>query len=265
MVSEDTGFEGNLVSEVTEDAKVVLTYEEGNHIAGFAYVTLSNSEGHGKEANLKLYVTASKRRKGIGTELYNALSRQLEKENLNVLVAYMRVDEEDPSSFCKKFGFNKWWGSPELIFRGEPFRNSDLDFHQYEDMYYEQYRTIKNECYYEIQRSNDLKPYELSYSNEERKGLLNNSGNTYLVLNKDEVVASVTIGVGEIDNLMVSPGYQGNGYGKKCLQFAINKMLDNGYEEIRICYMEGNDSAEKLYYSLGFKPLQLTHVYRKIL
>lgn len=85
------------------------------------------------------------------------------------------------------------------------------------------------------------------------------------MLNGDEIVASVTTGDGEIDNLMVNPAYQGKGYGRKAMQFAMNKMLDAGYEKIHICYMEGNDSAEKLYYSLGFKPLQRTHVYRKIL
>ena len=78
-------------------------------------------------------------------------------------------------------------------------------------------------------------------------------------------MASVTVGEGTIDNLMVSPGYQGRGYGKKALQFGINKMITQGYDEIRICYMEGNTSAEKIYSNLGFKPLQNTHVYRKFI
>lgn len=78
-------------------------------------------------------------------------------------------------------------------------------------------------------------------------------------------MASVTTSDGEIDNLMVSPTYQGKGYGKKALQFGMNRMLSKGYDEIRICYMEGNSNAENLYYSLRFKFLQNTHVYRKFL
>ncbi|WP_420541685.1 GNAT family N-acetyltransferase [Guptibacillus spartinae] len=64
---------------------------------------------------------------------------------------------------------------------------------------------------------------------------------------------------------MVAPSYQGKGYGRKALQFGINKMLDDGYKDIRICFVEGNDNAEKLYTSLGFKPLHYTRVYRKFL
>jgi ribosomal protein S18 acetylase RimI-like enzyme len=78
-------------------------------------------------------------------------------------------------------------------------------------------------------------------------------------------MASVTIGEGTIDNLMVSQAFQGRGYGTQALQFGVNKMLKQGYDKIRICYMEGNAYAENLYYSLGFKFLQNTHVYRKFL
>lgn len=49
------------------------------------------------------------------------------------------------------------------------------------------------------------------------------------------------------------------------MNYGMNKMIDQGYDELRICFMEGNIVAEKLYYSLGFKPLQTTHVYRKFI
>ncbi|ASK63876.1 hypothetical protein CFK37_17775 [Virgibacillus phasianinus] len=98
-----------------------------------------------------------------------------------------------------------------------------------------------------------------------RKYKLNNKGNVYLALNNEQIMASVTISDGEIDNLIVSPEYQGRGYGKKALHFGINQLLNQGYKDIRICYMENNTVAENLYYSLGFKPVQTTHVYREFL
>lgn len=85
------------------------------------------------------------------------------------------------------------------------------------------------------------------------------------MLKNEQIVASVTTGEGILDNLMVVPSYQGNGYGRKALQFGMNEMLEEGYEEIRICFLEGNESAERLYTSLGFKPLHNTQVYRKFL
>lgn len=62
---------------------------------------------------------------------------------------------------------------------------------------------------------------------------------------------------------MVSPDFQGMGYSKQALQFGVNELMNKGYEEVHICYMKGNTSAEKLYSSVGFEHLYTTQVYRK--
>lgn len=260
----DTDFEQDDVELIAAQANVFLVYDDGQ-INGFAYATISTDDNQEEEIEVKLYVEPKSRKQGIGSKLYHKLIESLDLTNSKAIISYIRVDLNDPTGFCEKLGFSKWWGSPELIFKGAKFPDLDITFHHYKDKFYEQYRGIKNECYYEIQRSNDIKPYTYPFSDEEREQLLKNRENVYLVLDNDQIVASVTIGDGEIDNLMVAPTHQGKGYGKKSLQFAMNNMLDQGYDEIRICYMEGNASAEKLYFSLGFEALQHTHVYRKIL
>ena len=133
---------------------------------------------------------------------------------------------------------------------------------KYEDTYFEQYIKVVQESYYELHKTNDLKPY-IATKDIVLKYKLNNKENVFIALENDQIVASVTIGKGTIDNLMVSPDFQGKGYGKQALQFGVNKLLNQGYDVVHICYMEGNTSAEKLYSSLGFKHLQTTHVYRK--
>ncbi|MFZ3580312.1 GNAT family N-acetyltransferase [Virgibacillus sp. DJP39] len=182
----------------------------------------------------------------------------------DLLSAYIRVDLHDPGSFCKKAGFHKWWGSTELFYSGGGFPQSKIEFSVYEDKYFEQYVKVNQECYYPIQKSNDLKPY-IASEKVIKQYKLNNKENVYLALDNEEIIASVTIGNGEIDNLIVAPNYQGKGYGKEALQFGMNKLLRQGHKEIRICYMENNTVAENLYYLLGFKFLQNTHVYRKFL
>lgn len=62
---------------------------------------------------------------------------------------------------------------------------------------------------------------------------------------------------------MVPQKYQGEGYGKKIAQFAINRALDEGIEPIYLCYVDGNDKANNLYKSLGFETLQVIDIYRK--
>ncbi|WLD92539.1 GNAT family N-acetyltransferase [Alkalihalobacillus sp. AL-G] len=260
--SIDTGYEVDNVEEIHNNAKTIYVYA-ANQLRGFAYATFYDNEANEKVAELKLYVEPESRRHGIGTALHNELMGYIKSEKLDVLNAYVRVDIQDPAPFCEKLGFHKWWGSPELIYIGNSLPEVDLDFVQYEDQYYEQYGKIKQECYHEIQKSNDIKPYLVPLTEEDRTQNAKNKENIFLALDNDNIIASVTVGKETIDNLMVAPSYQGKGYGKKALQYGMNKILSRGNDVIRICYMEGNESAENLYYSLGFKPLQNTHVYRR--
>jgi ribosomal protein S18 acetylase RimI-like enzyme len=259
----DTGYEVDDVKDIQSSSDKFIVYEL-EHIKGFAYVTMITNDANEKEAQIKLYVEPRSRLQGIGRALYHRLEDFLTEREPDLLSAYIRVDIENPSLFCEKIGFHKWWGSPELLFKGYQFPQVGLEFVAYEDKYFDQYVKVVQEAYYEIHKSNDLKPY-LATAESVGKYQLNNKEQVYLALENDRIIASVTIGEGTIDNLMVPSEYQGQGYGRKALQFAMNKLFDQGFEEIRICYMEGNDSAEKLYESLGFRPLQMTHVYRKFI
>ncbi len=57
----------------------------------------------------------------------------------------------------------------------------------------------------------------------------------------------------EIKNIAVDPNYQGKGYGKKFIQFAILKSKNLGYERLVIC--TGNSSIYQLslYQNCGFQ------------
>jgi len=52
------------------------------------------------------------------------------------------------------------------------------------------------------------------------------------------------------------------GYGKKIVQFAINKAIKNGCNCISLVAIAWNISASNLHLSLGFKIVQTTHYYR---
>lgn len=257
----DTGYEIDDLDDIQRNAMKFIVFEEVE-VKGFAYASVSMDDAQDYCADMKIYAEPQSRRQGVGTALYHQLIKFLEKEKVDYLTAYIRVDKMDPEPFCKKLGFDKWWGSPELYYRGMGVPDASTTFVQYEDKYFDQYVKIVQECYYPINKSNDIKPY-LATAESVKRYQLENKKNVFLALDHDQIIASVTTGEGTIDNLMVSPAYQGKGFGKKALQFGMNKMLSQGYKEIRICYMENNTPAEDLYYSLGFKPLQNTHVYRR--
>ena len=53
--------------------------------------------------------------------------------------------------------------------------------------------------------------------------------------------------------LMIDKKYQGRGYGKAAMRLAITYVTENlAPEEMRTSFVPGNETAEKLYKSLGF-------------
>lgn len=79
--------------------------------------------------------------------------------------------------------------------------------------------------FYELRKLNDFQPYLCCELNEEkRKEFLDNKENLFLLLNNEKLVASVIVYKnGFIGDMFVLPSYQGKGYGKKSMQFDINK------------------------------------------
>ncbi|MFD1738649.1 GNAT family N-acetyltransferase [Bacillus salitolerans] len=251
-------------NEIKENSVEFIVYVEQEVILGIAYATSLINDAKESEAQIKVFVDNPYRLRGIGKSFVRYLEKELSKRNADIITSCIRVDLENTSKFCHKVGFEKWWGSPELFYVGTGFSEVMENFVRYEDKYFDSYLKVVQESFYDVHVINDIKPYLVTEEIVKRYKL-NYKENVYLLLKEDEILASVTIGRGTVENLMVSKIAQGKGYGKKALQFAINMLLSQGYKEIRICYMEGNDSAENLYLSLGFKPLHNTHVYRKII
>lgn len=251
----------DVIKDVKRRAEKFLIYRE-EEIKGFAYMIKSMDEEN--QWNIEIYVDIEERRKGIGTKLYNELFNYLEDENLRCLVAEFRVDINDSTGFYEKLGYKKWYRCPNLIYRGKEKFDLDIDFVFYEDKYYDQYLKCTQECFYELRRNNDFKPYLVPKNEEERHRLMENKDSIYLTLNNnEEIISTVTVKDGYIDNVMVSQKYQGKGYGKKIAQLAINRALDEGIEPIYLCYVDGNEKANNLYKSLGFEILQIIDIYRK--
>ncbi|MED1412318.1 MULTISPECIES: GNAT family N-acetyltransferase [Bacillus] len=238
-----------------------LLYNQ-NGIEGFAYSSFYTNSNGESIVQISVYVEPGSRLKGIGSALYKAIEECTSEMKPDFVCTYMKIESENCIGFAKKMGFERWWGSLELIYKGGSFPETDITFIKYEDRFFNQFVKMVQECYYELHEMNDMKPY-LAPEDSIKKYKLSNESNVYMVLKNEQLVASVTVGEGTIENLMVAPSHQGNGYGREALQFGMNKLLEGGYEDIRLCYIEGNESAERLYNSVGFKPLHHTQVFRK--
>jgi len=141
------------------------------------------------------------------------------------------------------------WGMYEMEYKGD-ISKSVFSLVPFEEKYYEQYTSLMDDCFYEMRKALNIRPYEKhSYSLDEPVEL---KENTFLLLDDDEIVGAVTCSETDIRNVAVSPNHQRKGYGRKLTEFAIHYMQNRGDMTIKLTVTKWNKNAIALYKSLGF-------------
>lgn len=57
----------------------------------------------------------------------------------------------------------------------------------------------------------------------------------------------------DFSQIFIDERYQGRGYGKAAVRLVLNALKQDGkYNKVDLCYIEGNDTAKKLYEQFGF-------------
>lgn len=245
-----------------KNIKIIVYDDNETGLIGFSSFRIWGKDKN--KADVDTYVVPCSRRKGIGTLLYNEIMKYTAEMNLNFISTRFRVDKDDATLLYKKLGYEKWYGEHDLFYNGSEQPKSDLRFVTYEDKYFEQYAEGLRTSFYEMRKENDFQPYLCCELNKEkREEFLNNKDNLFLLLNNENLIASVIVyNNGDLDDIFVVQSYQGKGYGKIIVQFAINKAINGGINNIRLRAIEWNKRALNLYRSLGFDIVQTTHYYR---
>jgi len=123
---------------------------------------------------------------------------------------------------------------------------SDLSLVSFEEKYYEQYANLMDDCFYDMRKALNIRPYEKhSYSLDEPTEL---KENTFLHFEDGEIVGAVTCSETDIRNVAVSPKHQQKGYGRKDTEFAINYMQNRDDTIIKLTATRWNKNAIALYY-----------------
>ncbi|MDZ4992604.1 GNAT family N-acetyltransferase [Clostridium perfringens] len=134
---------------------------------------------------------------------------------------------------------------------------TDISLVPFREEFFEEYKKIYNECFYEMRKYLYIKPYYF-YSSIEQ--LEDKKEKIFVLKENDELIGSVAMIDGEIDDLIVNPKYQGKGYGKKLLLYAINKIQNLKAEKITLHVAKWNEKALKLYENNGFKCVEIEKV-----
>lgn len=85
-----------------------LVHEEEGRVDGYAYATKWRPRAaYRHSAEVTVYVDDSRRRRGIGAELYGQLIARLRETETKVLVAGIALPNEGSSGLHEKLGFRK--------------------------------------------------------------------------------------------------------------------------------------------------------------
>jgi len=128
---------------------------------------------------------------------------------------------------------------------------SNLPLILFKEKYYEQYKKLIDDCFYEMREALNIRPYE-KHSNSlvEPKRL---KENTYLLLNDEEIIGVFSFFENEIGNVAVNSKYRRQGYGRKLIELALSNMQKRRVSPIILTVAKWNKNAIALYKSLGFE------------
>lgn len=140
----------------------------------------------------------------------------------------------------------------EMEYRGGA-AESDLSPATFDEKYYERYKNLIDDCFYEMRKALNLRPYEKhSLALNDLGELIKQRGNIFLLLDGDEIVGSVSC-FEKIEDVAVNLKYQRQGYGRKLMKFALSYMQKRGDFPIKLTVTKWNKNAIALYKSLGFE------------
>lgn len=126
---------------------------------------------------------------------------------------------------------------------------SDIQIINYSDEYYDDHRSICCDCFRSLSIATNQDP-DSFYTRQE---MIKKKSSVYILFINKEMIGSVEINENEIDHLFVKEKYQNQGYGKKLLFFAINRLQQARINKITLYVADLNSKAVQLYLNNGFK------------
>ena len=117
----------------------------------------------------------------------------------------------------------------------------------YSSKFQEQYKNIYNACYHEMREALEIKPYDFI---QDDTFFDEGMENVYLLIEQGEIIGSVALKGEEIDDLIVNPKCQGQGFGKQLLLWALQNIQT---EKVMLHVAAWNERAVNLYKKCGFE------------
>lgn len=235
-----------------EKSDMVIAYRNSaNSIVGCATYRLWGEAKN--KADAYIYVAPEARCTGAGDALLKSLTTVRDGVCPVFLSTRVETNHQPSLAFFHHAGFQDWYTELILNHSGDRQPESRLAFSNYRSEHFERYVHAMQRSFYELRSSNDFEPYLCCQPDEaKRRELERNKNQVYLLMDGEQIAASVVVGKDSIEDVFVVPEYQGKGLGRKLMWFALNKAIDNGSRHIALSAIEWNTRALRLYESVGF-------------
>ena len=134
----------------------------------------------------------------------------------------------------------------EMAYKHPADEKPDIEMIPYTAEYQNEYKTLYNKCFHEMREALDIRPYDFI---QDDSYFDSGMDVVYMLVEEGVLIGAVSLEDNEVNNLFVNPLYQGFGYGRKILLWA----LENIHTERIILHVSSwNEKAVRLYRSVGF-------------
>ena len=127
----------------------------------------------------------------------------------------------------------------------------------FEMQYFEQYKSIYNECFYDMRKALEIEPYNFLNDFGQIRG---KADDIYLLMKDSEIIGSVACYGNEIDDLIINKKFQKRGYGKQLLLWGMQQIRKKNADPITLHVAEWNRNALRLYKKVGFEVIHCERV-----
>lgn len=244
-----------------EGAKQALVYEDEGVVKGVATLEVGRPTDD-VLCVIGIYVDEPSRRQGIGSQLWTAMQAAYRPLDPGRVFAMARQDGRYANDFYEKRGLGRWFDEYKMRYDGEMFPEPALTVREYGEEDGDLYTRHWSEAFAWLRTEIDARPHRLADASKERldkehASRLEDAENIYLFFDEGRFVGSALVeNEYEINSVFVCADEQGRGYGKQIVQYTVNRMIERGISPVHLGVVDVNESARRLYESLGFVYVQ---------
>ena len=242
--------------ETLKTASKILVYDD-NGIQGFIHLMIS-----GSYCCFEMGAATNELIEPIGLKLWEEAKKLFIEKSINTFKTFYVKDNLYWKQLFDDIGFEYRSSVYRFTYEGPKFSEPNLSVLKYEDKYYDDKMRLESEAFSALRKENDIKPYNwyLSASKDalenNRKSTLEDKEYIYLFFENDDMVGASMVKNAEVDLLFVNIKYQSKGYGKKILEFTVNRGLEQNAGGVNLNALASNEKALNLYKNAGFKVVQ---------